>query len=163
MSGPRSRARHYALLALYQWQFGKHTAAEIARNFYDDPAWMDAIARGLADRTEDQALPTGGGFDLQLFDQLFRGVTEQIDELDDSLRPFLDRSLSSVDPVERAILRLAAFELQHSPQLPSPVILDEAIDLAKTFGAEKGHKFVNGVLDKLARHRSNEEERSKQS
>lgn len=153
MAGPRSRARHYALLALYQWQLGRQGAAEIARQFYDDPPWMDALARGLAGRGEDQPLPKDKRFDLALFDQLLRGVTNHVDEIDDALAPYLDRSLNSVDPVERAILRLATFELLNSQELPSAVILNEAVDLAKTFGAEQGHRFVNGVLDKLAAQR----------
>ncbi|MBK1650438.1 transcription antitermination factor NusB [Rhabdochromatium marinum] len=153
MAGPRSLARRYALLALYQWQLGRHSAAEIAQHFYDDPLWMDALARGLAHRADDDPLPENAHYDLQLFDELLRGVTEQVEALDECLKPFLSRSPTSIDPVERAILRLATFELWHSPQLPAAVILDEAIDLAKTFGAEQGHRFVNGVLDKLAQHR----------
>ncbi|WPL10295.1 N utilization substance protein B [Thiorhodovibrio litoralis] len=114
---------------------------------------MDAVARGLAGCGEDQPIPTDQRFDLSLFDQLLRGVTLQVDEIDATLKPFLDRSLTSVDPVERAILRLGTFELLHSPHIPSAVILDEAVDLAKAFGAEQGHRFINGVLDKLAQQR----------
>ena len=154
MAGPRAQARRYALLALYQWQFGRQTSAEIAQQFFDDPPWIEALARGLAGRTDDDEMPGDMRFDLQLFDQLLRGVVERIEVIDQSLTPFLDRSLTSVDPVERAILRLATFELLSSPELPSPVILDEAIGLAKTFGADQSHKFINGVLDKVARHRS---------
>lgn len=152
--GPRTLGRRYALLALYQWQIGRHSVSEIAQHFYDDPLWMDVLARGLSGCGEDDPLPTGTRFDLQLFDQLLHGVTEQASALDEALRPHLDRSPASVDPVERAILRLATFELLHCPHIPNKVILNEAIDLAKTFGAEQSHKFINGVLDKLARGRA---------
>lgn len=154
--GPRTLARRYALLAIYQWQIGRHSAAEIAQHFYDDPPWMEALAQGLSGRCEDDDKPPphANRFDLQLFDQLLRGVIEQADALDAMLAPFLSRSLASIDPVERAILRLAAYELLYCPQLPNAVILNEAIDLAKTFGAEQSHKFINGVLDKFARERA---------
>ena len=71
--------------------------------------------------------------------------------LDASLSPHLDRSLESVDPVERAILRIGAFELARHPEIPYRVVINEAIELAKVFGGEQGHKYVNGVLDKAAK------------
>jgi len=149
MSGRRSEARRYAVLALYQWQLSGETPAVIARHFYDDPAWMEAVAEGLAEQQEERVAPRR--YDMQLFDQLLRGVPEHVDDIDEALTPLLDRSVRSLDPVERAILYVGAYELMQSPELPARVVINEAIDLAKAFGAEQGHRYVNGVLDKLAR------------
>jgi len=154
MAGRRSEARRYAVLALYQWQLSGLSPEEIAHHFYDDPAWMGAVAEGLVEdaESEPKAAKAGrGGYDLKLFDQLLRGVAERADEIDDALRPLLDRALTSIDPVERAILRVGTYELLFSPELPVGVIINEAVNLAKSFGAEQGHRYVNGVLDKLAR------------
>ena len=84
------------------------------------------------------------------FEQLLRGVPTNLSQLDGELKSCLDRSIESVDPVERAILRLGAFELTMRPELPYRVVINEAVELAKIFGAEQGHRYVNGVLDKLA-------------
>jgi N utilization substance protein B len=154
MAGRRTEARRYAVLALYQWQVSGLAPEEIARHFFDDPAWMDAVAEGLIEDIEpaEQARAGAGrAYDAQLFDHLLRGVAEHADEIDDALRPLLDRSLKSLDPVERAVLRVGSYELLYSPELPVGVIINEAVDLAKVFGAEQGHRYVNGVLDKLAR------------
>ena len=157
MAGRRTEARHYAVLALYQWQVSGLSPDEIARHFFDDPAWMDAVAEGLNEDVGNggQQPPKPGtakrSYDAQLFDQLLRGVVERADDIDDALRSLVDRSLTSIDPVERAILRIGAYELLFSPDLPVGVIINEAVDLAKVFGAEQGHRYVNGVLDKLAR------------
>jgi len=153
MRGRRSEARRYAVLAIYQWQMSGETPAVIARHFFDDPAWIDAIADGLA---EEQAVERAADaaprvYDMQLFDQLLRGVPERVDDIDEALKSAVDRSLRSIDPVELAILRVAVYELLYSPELPVRVVLNEAIDLAKTFGAEQGHRYVNGVLDRIAK------------
>jgi N utilization substance protein B len=92
-----------------------------------------------------------GSFELAYFEALLHGVPAHLDELDELLGPYLDRSIESVDPVERAILRLGAFELRYQLEVPYKVIINESIELSKVFGAEQGHKYVNGVLDKLAR------------
>ena len=88
---------------------------------------------------------------MSYFQDLLRGVPTHLNELDAALSPCLDRALASVDPVERATLRLAAYELAHHPEIPYRVVINEAVELAKVFGAEEGHKYVNGVLDKLAK------------
>ena len=131
MTRPRSLAREFALQAIYQWQLAGHDAAEIERQF--------------SAREEFAAA------DLALFRELLQGVMAQHADLDARLRPCLDRSLESVDPVERALLRLGAFELAHCPQVPYRVILNEAIELGKRYGATDGHKYINGVLDRLGR------------
>jgi len=153
MAGPRSEARRYALLALYQWQLSAGNPAEIVRQFLDDPDWGAAVAADLlgeADKAPAEAATTAR-YDVQLFSTLVRGVGEQADEIDDALRPLLDRAVTSLDPVERNILRIGTYELLYSPQLPVGVVINEAVNLAKEFGATEGHKYVNGVLDKLAR------------
>lgn len=154
MAGQRSEARRYAVLALYQWQLGGEKPAEIARQFFDDPAWIDALAEGL---NEDQTPPRDGAaaplrrYDMQLFDALLRGVTGQAEAIDEALGEHLDRSPQSLDPVERAILRVGTYELLYSPALPVRVVINEAVELAKVFGAEQGHRYVNAVLDRVAR------------
>jgi len=90
-------------------------------------------------------------FDVQYFETLLKGVPANMSSLDELLGPFLDRSIESVDPVERAILRLGTYELEHHLEVPYRVVINEGVELAKVFGAEQGHKYVNGVLDKIAR------------
>jgi N utilization substance protein B len=131
MAGKRSNARQFALQALYQWQVTRQSPAEIERQFLEDQDIRE--------------------IEPALFHELLQGVPAHLAELDLSLAPLLDRAVESVDPVERAILRLGAFELLHSPAIPYRVVIDEAVDLAKLFGAEQGHRYVNGVLDRLAR------------
>lgn len=165
MAGRRSEARRYAVLALYQWQVSGQTPAEIAGHFFDDPSWMEALAEGMTeDRAEAQAEasigktgqpanqpPSARPYDHQLFSNLLRGVPEKADEIDDALRGNLDRSLQSLDPVERSILRIGTYELLYSLELPVRVVINEAVELAKAFGAEQGHRYVNAVLDRVAR------------
>jgi N utilization substance protein B len=88
--------------------------------------------------------------DLEYFEDLLRGVEAHVDELDAALKPYVDREVAQIDPIERAALRLAAYELKYRLDVPYRVILNEAIEVTKRFGAEHGHSYVNGVLDKLA-------------
>ena len=131
MSRKRSQARHYAVQAIYQWQMTGQDIRDIRSQFLteNDPA----------------------GFEGDYFDKLLSGVPAHLGELDAELTPYLDRAIESVDPVERAILRLGAFELVHRLDVPYRVVINEAVELAKVFGAEQGHRYVNGVLDKLAK------------
>ncbi len=131
MSKKRSQARHHAVQAIYQWQVAGQDIKDIRNQF-------------VADQKPDS-------FELSYFETLLHGVPAHLDELDELLGPYLDRSIESVDPVERAILRLGAFELRYQLEVPYKVIINESIELSKVFGAEQGHKYVNGVLDKLAR------------
>jgi N utilization substance protein B len=129
-SGSRHRARRAAMQALYQWELTRQNAAEI---------------EGLFPRDE-RAQP----LDESYFRELIGEIPRRHEALREALQPCLDRPFETVDPVERAILLLAAYELMHHPELPTRVALNEAIELAKSFGAEHGYKFVNGVLDRLA-------------
>lgn len=129
--GPTQRARRRALQALYQHQLTGQEAGLILLQFR---------------KTQDFK-----GVDDAYFEQLVRGVITQQAELDEKLQPFLDRSLEVMDVIEKNVLRMGAWELLKAPQLPFRIVLDEAIDLARRFGAEQGHAYVNGVLDKAAR------------
>ena len=88
--------------------------------------------------------------DLEYFEDLVRGVMRHVAELDAALAGFIDRTVNEVDPIERAALRIAAYELLHRPDVPYRVVINEAIDSTKRFGSEHGHTFVNGVLDHAA-------------
>ncbi|MCG6862409.1 MAG: transcription antitermination factor NusB [Chromatiaceae bacterium] len=154
MSGRRSQARFYAVLALYQWQLTGQDPVEIHRHFFEDPAWMREVAESLVE-VADAAKPRdkkAGAYDRELFQQLLYGVPAHLQELDACLQPALDRAIERVDPVERAILRAGAYELLFSPSVPYRVAINEAVDLAKLLGAEQGHRYVNGVLDRVARN-----------
>jgi len=131
MSRGRTAARRLVVQALYQWQVTDQSPSDIEAQFLG------------GDETR--------GCDLDYFAELLRDVTARVDELDGQLAPLLNRSLTQVDPVERAILRVGAYELGHRPEIPYRVVISEAVELAKRFGAEQGHRFVNGVLDRLAR------------
>jgi N utilization substance protein B len=88
--------------------------------------------------------------DLEYFEDLLHGVEEHVDELDVALKPYVDREVAQIDPIERAALRLAAYELKYRLDVPYRVVINEAIEVTKRFGADHGHSYVNGVLDKLA-------------
>ncbi len=126
----RRKARQLAVQAIYSWQMSGNNVADIEHEFL----------------TEQDTQ----GADLAYFRELLTGVTTQAANLDAKLKPNLARLVEEVDQLELAILRLAAFELMHKDDVPFKVAINEAIELAKSFGAEESHKFVNGVLDKLA-------------
>lgn len=131
MAGKRSRARLHAAQALYQWQMTGQDVADIDQQFIveQNPA----------------------NFEVEYFQDLLHGVPSHLGTLDSRLKPLLDRAIASVDPVERAILRLGAYELLYHPEVPFRVAINESVELAKILGSVEGHKYVNGVLDKLAR------------
>ncbi|MES9930214.1 MAG: transcription antitermination factor NusB [Candidatus Thiodiazotropha sp. 6PDIVS] len=90
-------------------------------------------------------------FEFPYFQDILQGVPTHLAQLDELLKPSLDRAIESVDPVERAILRIGVYELKHKIEVPYRVVINEAVEMAKVFGAEQGHKFVNGVLDQVAK------------
>jgi N utilization substance protein B len=151
MIGHRSQARRYAVLALYQWQLSGEDPKEIAHHFFDDPTWVSEVADSLSEMGEEGAGESTASFDRKLFRELVHGVPEHLAEVDARLAPALDRAISQVDPVERAILRLGTYELVFCPSVPFRVAINEAVDLARLLGAEQGHRYVNGVLDHVAR------------
>jgi len=135
----RSWARRYAMQALYQWQMAGQDLGIISAQF-------------LADQDMGKA-------DVAYFQELLYQVVQLRDAIDGTLKPFLDRSLEQVDPVERAILRIAGYELTHRPDVPYRVVINEAVEMAKKYGAEQGHRFINGVLDKAAQQLRTQEMR----
>jgi len=126
----RSRARRRALQAVYAWQMSGASAREVVAQFAHEQAHEVA--------------------DLEYFEDLVHGVDKHCEELDTALAPFLDRDIEQVDPIERAVLRIAAYELRQRRDVPYRVVINEAIETSKRFGAEHGHTYVNGVLDRAA-------------
>ena len=126
----RRRARECAVQALYSWQLSKNDIADVELEFLTEQDVKDV--------------------DIAYFRELLSGVANSAEKLDALMAPYLSRQLDELGQVERAILRLALFELSKRQDVPYKVAINEAIELAKTFGAEDSHKFVNGVLDKAA-------------
>jgi N utilization substance protein B len=126
----RRQARCLAMQALYQWHIAKQPVNEIEAQF----------------RVDNDFSAVDGAY----FREILHGVPRQKSEIDEAFLPCLDRPLEEVDPVELAILRLSTFELMSRLDVPYRVVINEGIELAKIYGATDGHKFVNGVLDKLA-------------
>jgi len=126
----RRRSRELALQGIYQWRLTGEDVQEIEKQI-----------------REEKSL---GRYDPKFFAQLLRGVLAQHVDLDTMLRPNLDRELSELSPVEHSVLLLGAYEMSKHPEIPYRVVINEAVELAKTYGGSDGHKFVNGVLDKMA-------------
>ncbi len=126
----RSRARRRALQALYAWQLNGRPVPQVLEEFRHEQD-MDVA-------------------DLEYFEDLVHGVVRRLAEIDAGLSHHLDRGIEQVDPVERAALRIAGYELLQRIDVPYRVIINEAIESTKRFGADHGHTFVNGVLDKAA-------------
>jgi len=133
----------------------------IKRHLLDDPKWLDAIAASLHEAgDEDEPTPEERfNFNVELLEELLSGVPAHIEEIDAQLECFLDRPISQVDPVELAILRLGAYEILFSDNIPDRVAINEAVELTKLLGAHEGYKYVNGVLDKIARRKAGDLER----
>lgn len=127
---PRRRARECAVQALYSWSVSKNEIAEVELAFITDQEMK--------------------GVDMPYFRKLLQGSAEYSQDLEQTLAPHLDRSTAELDPIEKAILLMAAFELKYQADVPYKVVINEAIEVAKVFGAEESHKYINGVLDKLA-------------
>ena len=127
MKTARRQAREIALQALYAWQLSGSDPLEQARSF-----------EGF-EKT-----------DASFVEGLLRGVLERAGELKALISPHLDREFARLSPIERAILYIGAFELAAHPETPFKVVLNEAVELGKSFGATEGHRFVNGVLEKVA-------------
>jgi len=127
----RRKARHYALQALYQWHMAGATASDIEAEFRTD--YDFAVV------------------DLEYFQALIHGVPPLVEELDELLKPLLDREVQELDPIERSLLRMGGFELRDRIDVPYRVVINESVALAKKFGAAESYKYINGVLDKLAR------------
>lgn len=123
-------ARERAVQALYQQLLNSTSDDLLDAQFMEDPFMLKV--------------------DLNLFRRIVRGVSAHERELDQSFVELLDRPLAELDPIEHAILRLGAFELIHSPEIPRAVVINEAVEMAKLYGASESHRYINGVLDRLA-------------
>ncbi len=143
MSQARTNARRNALQALYQWQMTGQSLTVIELQFEQDERLKNA--------------------QRSYFSELFHGVPRNLKAIDQELAAFVDRPVEKIDPVERAILRIGVYELIHRLDVPSRVILNEGVNLAKYFGAEESHKYINGILDKVARQLRAEEIKARQN
>ena len=126
----RSRARRRAVQAIYAWQISGGNGQSLVAQFAHEQA------REVAD--------------LAYFEALVHGVLDNRRDIDQALAPYLDRTIEEVDAIERAVLRLSAYELRFRADIPYRVVINEAVELTKSFGGIDGHKYVNGVLDKLS-------------
>ena len=126
----RKLARRALVQAVYQWQLSGGAVAEVERQFLEGESLKKA--------------------DADFFGESLRRVIQGAAHLDQQIAPLLDRTTEALDPVERAILRLGADELLNRVEVPYRVVIDEYVNLAKVFGAEESHKYINGVLDKFA-------------
>ncbi len=131
MKSARRRSREFALQGLYAWQISHSPLEQIIEQIGESKDFEKA--------------------DRNYFQSLIGGAINDAEQLRDLIAPLLDRSVEELSPVERGILMLAAHELKNCPEVPYKVVIDEAVELAKSFGGTDGYKYVNGVLDKLAR------------
>ncbi|MCI2284587.1 transcription antitermination factor NusB [Colwellia sp. MSW7] len=128
---PRRKARELAVQAVYSWQISQNSVTDVEVGF-------------ITDNSKRR-------FDIEYFQQLLRGVTKNVSEIDLAISPHVDRPIEDIDHVEKAILRVAVFELSDCLDVPYRVVINEAIELAKLFAADDSHKFINGVLDKAVK------------
>jgi N utilization substance protein B len=131
LAAERRKARHYAMQALYQWHMADAALNVIEAEFRSDYDFNHV--------------------DLEYFQALLHGVPASVDELEAVFEPLLDRNIKDLDPIERTLLRMGTFELKERIDVPYKVVINEAVALAKKFGASESHKYINGVLDKAAR------------
>ncbi len=131
LAAERRKARHYAMQALYQWHMADAPLNVIEAEFRADYDFAHV--------------------DLEYFQALLHGVPGCVDDLEAVFTPLLDRNIKELDPIERTLLRMGTFELKDRIDVPYKVVINEAVALAKKFGASESHKYINGVLDKAAR------------
>lgn len=127
----RRKARLFAIQVLYQRHFSDQDIADIIMQF--------RVANDHHKKT-----------DWEFFEQLLHGMVACAGEMDSIIEPLIDRTFAEINPIELIILRLGAYEITHCPDIPKEVTINEYVDLAKEFGAEEGHKFINGILDKIS-------------
>lgn len=130
MSNTRTRARRLAMQGLYEWHVSHNAPPDVLLHLHEEQDMKNV--------------------DREYLSELVLTIPKHVAELDAQLSPFLSRPIVEIDPVELAIMRLATYEFVHRPDIPYRVVINEAVELTKKFGAEQGHKFVNGVLDKVA-------------
>lgn len=126
----RRKARRVIMQAVYQWLITQDSPKDIAKQYREE---------------------TEGKVDWDYFDEIFVEIPAQVLQLDELIEPAIDRELKSLDPIEKALLYLGSYELAYRIDVPYRVVINECVELAKVFGATDGHKYINGVLDKLAK------------
>ncbi len=126
----RTRARRLAMQGLYEWQISDNKPSEIETQY-------------LIEKETDKV-------DLEYFRELISKVPLHCEELDGHIAPLVSRPLNEVDMVELSVLRLGTYELLYHPEIPYRVVINEAVELVKMFGADQSHRFVNGIMDRLA-------------
>jgi len=131
LAAQRRKARHFGLQALYQWTLSGASAIDIEAEFRVDNDFQHT--------------------DAEYFSAVLKGVVGDVDSLEALFSPALDRKLEELDPIERNLLRLGTFELRDRIDVPYKVVINEAVALAKKFGATDSHRYINGVLDKVAK------------
>jgi transcription antitermination protein NusB len=127
----RHKARHYAMQALYQWQISHNPLQQIEQQFRAEYDFSVV--------------------DLEFFQELLHRIPAQLGSIDELFSPHLDRTIKEMTPVELALLRIGTYELAHRIDVPFKVAINEAVSLAKKFGAAESHKYINGVLDNVAK------------
>lgn len=127
----RHKAREYALQAIYQWQYTQDSPTDIELQFHEDYDLSKV--------------------DTDYFSEMLHQIPKKLTEIDDTIEKVLDRPFHDLNPVELAVLRIAVYELLYRQDIPYKVIINEALQITKTFGAQEGFKYVNGVLDTLAK------------
>ena len=132
LAAQRRKARHFGLQALYQWTLSDASLVDIDAEF----------------RVDNDFRHTDGEY----FQALLRGVMEDVESLEALFSPLLDRALDDLDPIERNLLRMGTFELKERIDVPYKVVINESVALAKKFGATDSYRYINGVLDKVARN-----------
>ncbi|MDA9942716.1 transcription antitermination factor NusB [Luminiphilus sp.] len=130
LAAQRRKARHFGLQALYQWTLSNASLVDIDAEF----------------RVDNDFRHTDGDY----FQAILRGVMQDVEALEALFSPLLDRALDDLDPIERNLLRMGTFELKERIDVPYKVVINEAVSLAKKFGATESHRYINGVLDKVA-------------
>jgi N utilization substance protein B len=131
MSKARSLARKRAVQALYMWEMSNINLSDIDQQFVLEHD-MSKV-------------------DLKYFHELLHKIPAHVDEIDNDILGLIDRAFEEVDPVERAVMRLGVYELRYRPDIPYKVVINESVEIAKTFGAEDGYKYVNSILDGVAK------------
>lgn len=131
MSHARRRARAAIVQALYQWHMTRANMAQIDAQFKEEHA--------------------GSKTDIAYFEEVLRGILLNVDELDGYYKGYVDRTFEEINPVELAVLRLAAYEMKYRLDIPYRVVINEAVDLSKKFGSDQAHRFINGLVDKMAK------------
>lgn len=127
----RHKARHYAMQALYQWHMSQNPLQQIEQQFRAEYDFSQV--------------------DQEFFQDLLHRIPAQLGEIDALFLPFLDRTIKEMTPIELALLRMGTYELAHRIDVPFKVAINEAVSLAKKFGAAESHKYINGVLDNVAK------------